>query len=203
MQFDNSIFASHDFLQDASDSHCHTCGWYGSENELVGPHNIDCPNCDAITFENDAPRVPGEDNLEAFAAEMVTQAIVLNRRIGHVTHPHTYATNNRTHNLIVEIDMHGQLVVRLLNWEKFGSRTVGDGDTWYDIDVQGLELGNPELFDVKVARDLLCKVEQILLDTAEAVPFMVTPAYLAFCAEACIDADNPDNHELYLESIND
>ena len=49
-------------------------------------------------------------------------------------------------------------------------------------------------------------IKQMIEDLKQELkdrPFQVTPEYMAWCSENGHEADNPDTHEIYMESVND
>jgi len=188
-------FASHDSLSDASNSVCRDCGWYGDRSELEGKDSVRCPDCGEITWENDNVLAFDEENIEQLVAEITETAIRFNRKHGY----NAYAADVRTHNMTVEIDLHGFLQVRIIDWSQFYQDNSKMAD-YYVVKHEDINVNLPEHFDISVARKLLVDLEAKMREVA---PFVVTQAYMSWCSEAGVDADDPDSHELYLESKGD
>ena len=149
----NPIFASHESFRDASNSICMECGWYGDKDELLGTESTRCPDCGDLTYENEAYGM-GEDELEAFVAELSAQAIIFNRKFGHGVGD---TRDERRFNAMVEIDMHGYLIFRVLDWQKFCADR--SNTEYYVINGGEINVNNPDHFSVAKARDLLWDFE--------------------------------------------
>lgn len=140
----------HERLLDLANSYC-DCGWYGDKSECIGTSSR-CPDCDEVTTLVNGPfqsnGIPGDDFAEELLAELSAQVIIFNRKFGHDDGINRY---DRMFNAMLEIDLHGFMVFRVLDWKKFS----GEGSDYYVIEYESINLNNPSKTNTAAIRDML------------------------------------------------
>ena len=134
---------------------CHSCDWFGNEDELnlVGNH-WDCPECEAHGEDLNRDDTPNQDvDIQEFLNELLLATIEFNRKFGYKTY-RDGSDDIRKYNVRFEIDLHGYLIFEVLNWEKFNQQNSGCAD-YYDVQCDGMDVNNPEHFDVAKMRDAI------------------------------------------------
>jgi hypothetical protein len=195
---------SHERMLDIAECFCDECGWYGNNDETQDS-NLDfdrCPECNNTTTENDARRGTHllDDSIEEVLKELLEQTLIFNQKYGY----NCWKSEPRRFNATYEIDIHGQLIFRVLSWAEF-HKDNSSMDDYYILSHEDVPVFSPKHVNYTVLRDMLNDFADLVfkLEYQDQKLFVVTPEYMAFCAEECIDADDPDNHEVYLESISD
>lgn len=153
----DSIFVTHEHLMDLAQRVCQECHWYGHSNEL--DHQA-CPECESevrwIEDNNSYGGKLGQDDLDSMCVELLEQTMIFNRAHGHMS----YRSNRPTpvtNNALFEIDMHGTLEFRVLNWHAFRQEN-SKGVDYYKIDV-AIDMEIPAEVDYTTVRDLLWSFE--------------------------------------------
>jgi hypothetical protein len=115
---------AYEILSECSEFHCTDCGWFGDKDH-VNYNGKECPVCESTDIDHwDDTKTLCEDDVQVMINELLEQTIVFNQKNGY-REMYNNDPDRRTYNAMFELDLHGYLVFRVLNWKTF--RTEGSG----------------------------------------------------------------------------
>jgi hypothetical protein len=178
------------WLSDAAEVFCDNCKWFGLDNETRDWDDFSrCPECNNTCTAIDRTITLEHDHVEDILKELLEQTLVFNRRRGY----NCYSGRKRTHNARFEVDLHGQLQFRVMDWSLF----YADRSSMDTYDVvkarKSIDLYAPEHIDITVLRDLL-------QDFADLVEKLDKQDFLEWCAITRVDPYDPDSRVAFEEA---
>lgn len=138
-------FGCHEDWQEKNEGQwvCPECGYQYDDGSFSGPQDI----------RDDRQAV----DMTEFFTELMTLARVFN-----MTHGYNTKGRRATHNLIIEIDLHGRLDIRLIDWAEFYKDNPRIEN--YTVASSTLnEINDLGMFDLAAVRDALYAINKIII----------------------------------------